>query len=146
MIKFIGEFTVNPFFYITGKISGYITWLYGLLHILNLNMGSYIYIIGLLIVLISWKNLGNSTSFGVPKQKTILKTNGLYKISRNPMYIGFNLLTMSSIMIQFNIIILIIGIYSIIVYHFIILGEEKFLKKRFGKEYTSYSNKVRRYF
>jgi protein-S-isoprenylcysteine O-methyltransferase Ste14 len=44
-----------------------------------------------------------------------------------------------------NIIVIILGIYSIITYHLIILGEEKFLEERFGDEYFSYKNKVRRY-
>ena len=43
------------------------------------------------------------------------------------------------------IIFLLPGLYSIIIYHFIILGEEKFLESRFGKDYIEYKQKVRRY-
>lgn len=61
------------------------------------------------------------------------------------MYLGFNLMTISSVFYLNSYIILVLGVYSVVVYHFIILGEEKFLKKRFGKEFESYMDKVRRY-
>ena len=61
------------------------------------------------------------------------------------MYLGFNLLTISAMIYTMNIWIIIIGIYSIIIYHLIIIGEERFLKNRFGQEYISYRNKIRRY-
>jgi protein-S-isoprenylcysteine O-methyltransferase Ste14 len=37
------------------------------------------------------------------------------------------------------------GIYSIVVYHLIIIGEEKFLEKAFREAYLEYKKKVRRY-
>ena len=89
--------------------------------------------------------LGKSTRFGLPTEKTVLKTRGLYKISRNPIYFGFNLITLSSIIYFINPIILVPGIYSIVVYHLIIIGEEKFLEKAFGVAYLKYKKKVRRY-
>jgi protein-S-isoprenylcysteine O-methyltransferase Ste14 len=82
---------------------------------------------------------------GLPTEKTILKTNGIYRFSRNPMYFGFNLLTIASMLYWININVIILGIYSIIIYHLIILGEEKFLEERFGDEYFSYKKIVRRY-
>jgi protein-S-isoprenylcysteine O-methyltransferase Ste14 len=63
----------------------------------------------------------------------------------NPMYVGFNLFTISSILLNANILVLLLSLYSIMVYHFIIKGEEAFLEKRFGDEYIKYKNKVRRY-
>ncbi len=61
------------------------------------------------------------------------------------MYLGFDLFTLASIVFTANIIIAIIGIYSIIIYHYIIIGEEHFLEKRFGNEYMTYKRNVRRY-
>ena len=97
-------------------------------------------------VVISLINLGRSTRFGIPTNETLFKTSGLYKISRNPMYIGINLLTISAMIYTLNLFGILIGIYSIFVYHLIILSEEKFLENRFGKQYSDYKNKVRRYF
>ena len=72
-------------------------------------------------------------------------TTGIFRYTRNPMYVGFNLLTIAAILFTLNILILILGIYCIIVYHFIILNEEKFLENRFKTSYTNYKKKVRRY-
>jgi protein-S-isoprenylcysteine O-methyltransferase Ste14 len=61
------------------------------------------------------------------------------------MYLGFNLLTISSIIYMLNPIVSLFGIYSIIIYHFIIIGEERFLETRFGTAYLDFKKRVRRY-
>ena len=156
-MKIIGKTTINPILFYSGKISGYITWVVLLGYLLNvvphpgvhnayLQLFSIlILVIGLIIVTLSLVDLGRSTRLGLPTEKTTLKTNGIYRFSRNPMYFGFNLLTIASMLYWINIIVIILGIYSIITYHLIILGEEKFLEERFGDEYFSYKDKVRRY-
>jgi protein-S-isoprenylcysteine O-methyltransferase Ste14 len=100
---------------------------------------------GLIIIVISCINLGNSNRLGLPVGNTKLKVTGLYKLSRNPMYLGFNLLTISSVIFTLNIVTALMGIYSILIYHFIILAEEKFLEERFGSEYIEYKKRVGRY-
>ncbi len=156
-MKIIGKTTINPIIFYSGKISGYITWIILLENLLNiiphpgihnayLQLFSILLLaISLVIVTLSLIDLGKSTRLGLPTEKTTLKTNGVYRYSRNPMYFGFNLLTIASMLYWINIIVIILGIYSIITYHLIILGEEKFLEERFGEEYFSYKNKVRRY-
>ena len=153
----IGKPTIHPVLFFTGKISGYITWIILFLSFFNINLierDSYKYneyisygilSIGLIFTIISMLNLGRSTSLGLPSEKTVFKTKGLYKISRNPMYLGFDLFTVSSMIYTLNIWIIIPGLYSIIIYHFIILGEEKFLENRFGVDYIKYKKKIRRY-
>ncbi len=94
---------------------------------------------------VSLFNLGNSISFGVPEEKTTLKLKGLYQYSRNPMYVGFYLFTLASMLLTSNLYIFALGIYSLVVYHLIVLAEEAFLKNRFGKDYEEYCLRVRRY-
>ena len=156
-MNLIGTTTINPIFFYTGKISGYFTWIILFLaffnihyietnkHLCNQYISIALLIAGLIFTVLSLLNLGRSTRLGLPTEITSFKTNGLYMYSRNPMYVGFNLITIASIVYSFNLIILIPGIYSVIIYHFIILGEEKFLENRFGKEYFDYKEKVRRY-
>jgi protein-S-isoprenylcysteine O-methyltransferase Ste14 len=140
--KIIGKPTINPILFYSGKFSGYISWilliisLFSTNNINQINLQRMIAIIfaicGLLFIIISFINLGKSTRLGIPEEFTELKVIGLYKFSRNPMYIGFNLLTVSAILFVNNFFVLILGIYSIFIYHLIILSEEKFLENRFG--------------
>jgi protein-S-isoprenylcysteine O-methyltransferase Ste14 len=153
----IGKATINPVLFYSGKISGYISWIILFLLIFKINLidrNSFVYsdyisyiilLAGLILSVFSMINLGRSTRLGLPTENTVFKTNGLYKLSRNPMYFGFNLVTISSMIYTLNIWIIILGIYSIIVYHRIILAEEKFLEDRFGIEYSNYKKKTRRY-
>ena len=157
MINIIGKAPINPILFYSGKIAGYITWILLILSLLGINVidkisfgyNKYIslifLIVGLLLTIISLFNLGRSTRFGLPFETTKLKTNGLYKICRNPMYLGLNSLTISAMIYSLNIWIILLGLYSLIVYHLIIRREEVFLENRFGLEYTNYKKMVRRY-
>jgi protein-S-isoprenylcysteine O-methyltransferase Ste14 len=89
--------------------------------------------------------LGTSVRLGLPTGETKLKNRGIHKVSRNPMYLGFDLLTISSIVGNANLLVLVLGIDSIITYDLIIRAEEKFLKERFGEHYQEYKERVNRY-
>ncbi len=155
-MELIGKTTINPILFYSGKLSGYITWIILLLQFANINVKVYspgyneffafiIFILGLTATIISLINLGSSTRLGLPTDTTELKTDGIYRLSRNPMYLGFNLLTLSSIIYTLNIVVILLGLYSIIIYHFIIRGEEKYLTERFGDAFSNYKKNVRRY-
>ncbi|MGV8087331.1 MAG: methyltransferase family protein [Candidatus Woesearchaeota archaeon] len=157
-MKLFGRPPINPLLFFTGKLSGYICWIFLLLFFFGIKLPSLfilyplmyfvfiLSILGLIIVIVSLFNLRDSISLGVPVEKTSLKTKGIYALSRNPMYLGFNLLTLSAILTTLNIVIIFLGVYTILVYHLIILGEEKFLRDRFGASFINYCKKVRRYF
>jgi protein-S-isoprenylcysteine O-methyltransferase Ste14 len=156
-MELIGKSPVNTILFITGKVSGYAVWLMLILKLKDAVLGTAqippwmlkisigLFAIGLTIVIVSWINLGKSTRIGLPKEKTKFVASGLYLHSRNPMYVGFYLITFASMIINHSIIIIFLGIFSTIVYHLIILGEEKFLENRFGKEYAAYKAAVPRY-
>lgn len=153
----IGKTTIHPILFYTGKISGYITWIILILELTgieilstyaaysNTYMAFLILFVALFFVVQSLVNLGSSTRLGLPSDKTELKTNGIYKISRNPMYLGFNLITIAAMIYTLNLWIVILGIYSMAIYHLIILGEEMFLENRFGISFIDYKKKTRRY-
>ena len=154
----MGKTTVHPVLFITGKLAGYFTWIVLILMYLNINILNripFLYsdiisytiaLTGLAFVVLSLINLGFSTRIGLPQKETVLKTKGVYKFTRNPMYLGIHLWTVAAIVYSLNVIIILAGIFSFITYHFIILGEEKFLQNRFGQEYLDYKQKVPRYF
>jgi len=156
-MSIIGKSSVNPLLFYTGKIAGYIIWvLYlfsifdlGILsnqHLIFLKITAHILLgIGLILVFMSLMSLGYSVRLGLPSEKTELKTKGIYRFSRNPIYVGFDLFTLASMIYIWEILVIIAGFYCLIVYHLIILGEEKFLEQRFGDKYLEYKKKVRRY-
>ena len=94
-------------------------------------IGFFIGILGDILFLISVITMKNSWRAGIPSEdKTELVSNGIYKISRNPAFLGFDL---------------IFSLFAIIMLHFQILQEEKYLEKTFGDNYISYKSKVFRY-
>ena len=156
MLNFIGKTPVHPFLFISGKLAIFLTWtgffsqfFYDIrfirLPLIANQLAIAIFFIGLGIALISILNLGFSTRFGIPKEKTVFKTRGLYSYSRNPMYIGFGLMTIASVVFAFNPVIAVLASYGGIIHHKIILAEEAFLRQAFGKQYEKYCKKVRRY-
>ena len=153
----IGKTPINSFVFYSGKFIGYLIWiLAGLvlsgrfdIAILNtpaLTMAGVIIILaGLLLAIVSLVNLGRSTRFGLPVETTTFKQHGLYRFSRNPMYLGFNLLSIGSMAVCAHPLVMLLGFYSIYTYHLIIVAEERFLEQRFGKPYLEFKNTVRRY-
>lgn len=156
-MELLGKPAINPWLFYTGKISGYIVWagfVYSLCYddlitgidFYGRDIIAYgMFVLGLVISMVSLLYLGRSVRFGLPTEKTVLKTKGLYRYSRNPIYVGFGFLTIASMLQTRNIFIIILGVFSLVVYHLIILSEESFLLTRFGKNYERYMQNVRRY-
>ncbi|MFH1071639.1 MAG: isoprenylcysteine carboxylmethyltransferase family protein [Candidatus Glassbacteria bacterium] len=89
--------------------------------------------------------LGASFRIGSPKESTSLKANGLYRFSRNPMYIGVYATLTASVLYTLNPLLFAVGIFVAAVHHRIVLAEERHLRKVFGEAYTDYCSRVRRY-
>lgn len=156
MINIIGKPPINPFIFATSKLSvgiifgGFVTQFFYNLRLINLPRTLEfatiaIFYLGLILTLLSLLHLGGSTRFGLPKEETKLKTSGLYKYSRNPMYLGLGIMVLGSVLFTLNPIVAVLAIYGAIVHHKIVLKEEVFLKNRFGKQYEEYCRKINRY-
>lgn len=110
-------------------------------------IGFVIGIIGDLVFLISVICMKDSWRAGIPdKDKTKLVTDGIYKYSRNPAFLGFDLMYIGILLIFFNPLNLIFSIFAIVMLHLQILQEEKYLSITFGEEYLKYKQNVHRYF
>jgi len=99
-----------------------------------------------LIIVPAYLSMGLITNIGLPTGKHELQTDGIYKISRNPMYASFFFLNTATFLFLPSILLLVVMIYGMVVHHFIILGEEKYLEGEFGDEYREYKRRVARYF
>lgn len=84
---------------------------------------------------------------GVPEtDKTELVTTGIYSISRNPAFFGFDLVYTGILYMFFNWILLVVSIFTMIMFHLQIVNvEEDFLIAAFGDGYLNYRKKVNRY-
>lgn len=70
---------------------------------------------------------------------------GLYRLSRNPIYIGYFLIFIGvSLLISSWFHLVLTLVYQVAV-HFLILSEERWCLEVFGEEYLGYQRKVRRY-
>jgi len=98
-----------------------------------------------LTIVPAYLSMGLVTHIGIPSGKHELRTGGIYKISRNPMYASFIFLNTATFLFLPSILLLVVMLYGMIVHHFIILGEEKYLEKEFGDEYLKYKKRVPRY-
>ena len=89
--------------------------------------------------------MGRAFRLGTPKEHTNLKVDGLFRLSRNPMYVGMYTTIVAAALYTLNPIVIELGAFVIAVHHSIVLAEENHLQKVFGQEYVKYRNGVRRY-
>lgn len=76
---------------------------------------------------------------------TELVTDGIYRISRNPAFLGFDCVYLGLLLMFFNWLLLIASIFAAVMLHLQILQEEKHLPNVFGEAYLDYKGKVCRY-
>ncbi len=110
-------------------------------------IGIGIAFLGVLIFIIAMATMGDSWRAGIPsKDETQLVTTGIYRISRNPAFLAFDLMYLGMLIAFFNYLHLIFVLYAVIMLHFQILQEEKYLTHTFGEKYTQYKKRTGRYF
>ena len=116
----------------------------------------YKHSISLLILLIGifilinpvFKVIKSTTTVNPIKFKKVNKlvTSGIYKYSRNPIYLGKILIIISTTVFYLNYYSIITPlIFYFWINRFQIKREEVFLKEKFGKEYLLYCSKTRRW-
>ena len=81
-----------------------------------------------------------------PEQATKLVTDGIFKYSRNPMYLGMALV-LGSIAVFFNLIggIILIALFCAYITKFQILPEERAMRDLFSDDFDKYSKVTRRW-
>ena len=154
---FIGIPTIEKRYFYAGKVAIFSTWI---LFIFKSFLPKLGYIdhpdyISWIAVIILWAgaiffaggliHLGIALKLGLPGSETKLITNGIYQISRNPVYFGMYLISAASCIYFPDLINLSFALYGIYMHHKIIRGEEVFLARRFGTDWIIYSARVSRY-
>lgn len=110
-------------------------------------MGAVLSVAGTIVFIAAVLTMRDSWRAGVSKtDKTELITNGIYQMSRNPAFLGFDLLYISILLMFFNWTLCILTVFAVTMYHLqIVYVEEDFLTGTFGEEYLQYKKKVCRY-
>lgn len=101
-------------------------------------MGLIIYSLGIVLYVVSIIN------YSAPKMNGI-NLNGLYRVSRNPMYVAYFIYFLGCVLLTGSWILFLLLISFQISVHWIILSEERWCIQEFGEEYIEYMNNVRRY-
>lgn len=77
---------------------------------------------------------------------TRIVAHGLYRFTRNPMYLGFALCTLGlAILVDSAWMLLAVPIGLILIDRIVITREERYLERKFGEEYLNYKRHVRRW-
>ena len=80
------------------------------------------------------------------EESSTLFTNGVFSLSRNPMYLGFTLI-LGGVAIFLGSLspLIVLPIFIVLIEKNFIISEEKLLEKTFGQVYLDYKRKVRRW-
>lgn len=116
------------------------------LHILML----VLFLLGGIFQAIMWMGvleMGKSWRVGIDDQNPgRLITDGIFTISRNPIFFGLDGIVIVVLLLHPNIVFLIFSVGFIVGLHIQILREEKHLEKIYGESYREYKEKTSRYF
>ena len=151
-----GKIGFVKFIEVTLKISTYvlliiqlisILWYIGTAHIALRIICCAITAVGVLTFIMSVLQMKDSWRAGVQREdKTNLVTTGIYSISRNPAFLGFDLMYIGILFTFFNWFLCFATSFVLVFFHLQIVNvEEDFLIEAFGEEYVQYKKKVCRY-
>jgi protein-S-isoprenylcysteine O-methyltransferase Ste14 len=107
--------------------------------------GLALWVSGFALLYLGRFEMGGSFRLGTPKEQTCMKVKGLFTVSRNPMYVGMYATVVASVLCTLNPVVVALGAFILAVHHSIVLAEEDYLQKVFGKEYLKYRARVHRY-
>lgn len=111
-------------------------------------IGLIILALGVVAFIVSVLQMKDNWRAGVQREeKTELVTTGIYSVSRNPAFLGFDLMYIGIVITFFNWYLCVATCIVMVLFHLQIVNvEEDFLIEAFGDEYIKYRKKVCRYF
>jgi len=98
-----------------------------------LYIGLVIYLVGIIFFIVAEINF-----ITTPKGKVVNK--GVYRISRNPMFLGGFLIFIGTGIACISWVLPLFAVIYIIIINVVINSEEQFCLRKFGKEYKEYMN------
>jgi len=113
----------------------------------RLFLGSFFILVGLSLILLAKKAFNkNKQPSGPGKPTTKIVDDGIFKYSRNPLYLGIVITLIGGGITFDNLWFIVLVIPLIAVIHFaLIIPEEQYLLDIFGEDYEIYLKNVRRW-
>ena len=109
--------------------------------------GLILSLIGVILFIAAMAHMRTSWRVGIDQTtRTDMITGGVYRFSRNPAFLRFDLMFGGMAIAFGNIVTFVITAFLFIALHLQILQEEKFLERAFGKSYAAYRQNTKRYF
>jgi protein-S-isoprenylcysteine O-methyltransferase Ste14 len=152
-----GESPISPLLFKAGKFCMGVSWFSLLFQAAGLNLSlfrvpptldaisAFLLLVGAVFSALSLFHLADNSKVGLPREPIKIETTVVYRFSRNPMYLGFYLITLASCLSVPNPVNTCSGLFGIFVHHRVVLAEEHFLLREYGPSYETYMKKVRRY-
>ena len=110
-------------------------------------IGLFLISIGFLLGIASLIQMKDSWRVGIKyDQKTTLISDGIYRFSRNPYFLSYDVLILGYLFIFPSPVLFILYLILVYVFHKMILDEEKYLESTHDDLYREYKMKVGRYF
>jgi len=114
---------------------------------LNDMLGAAVIVAGLALMLVAAGQMVLSRTTVVPRRDPdALVTGGVFRLSRNPIYLA-DAIVLAGFYIAWDAIIALplVAVFVIVIQKRFIFEEEARLSRRFGEEYLSYTARVRRW-
>jgi len=116
----------------------------------NLSAVGYVLIAGGLAIdlvsIVAFRKARTTVTPLAPEKASSLVTGGLYRFTRNPMYLGMLLILMGiAVLLGSPINVAILGVFIAYITAFQIKPEETLLEQNFGEVYRQYKQSVRRW-
>lgn len=112
-------------------------------------LASMFVIIGLIIIMmgvLEFKKAQTTVNPHTPEKSASLVISGIYKLTRNPMYLGMLFILLGWAFYLSNAVsFILLPVFIIYISRFQIKPEERFIMHKFGDEYRAYMNTVRRW-
>jgi protein-S-isoprenylcysteine O-methyltransferase Ste14 len=109
--------------------------------------GAGLLVAGTLLFVYALIALGNSWRVGIDRQtREPLVTTGIFRFSRNPIFVFLDLYVIGTFFINGTLIFLIAALATVAFLHGQILREEQFLQSFYGEAYRQYRTNTPRYF
>lgn len=90
--------------------------------------------------------LAAKTAIVPVRPATTLVTSGLYRVTRNPMYLGFTIAYVGATLLLWNWwVVIFLPLVLWAMHALVIFREERYLDARFGQAYRDYRGRVRRW-